>query len=652
MKKYVIILFAVLSGAAFSDGIQNPNIPITPGTGIQQTGTSFNVKYGTIAGTAVQGNAVIDVAHGGTGATSIPANSVIVGNGTGTIQSITPGASGTVLVSNGPGSAPSFQGNQVFSVFGQSGAVPNLSGDVTTSGSSVVSLSNTALARGNIGLGATASPTFGGLNINGSAVVTGAINTAGNFTAPYIQTKTLMNGAYPQLASYGSVWSSQNHPNWNVVQTSKLWNPTEWQIYSNSAQGIAQVIAGTNQVVRVSGTSFNSAWVGQPYFYWGGQGFKVASVTDANHLTVTTTSGGAVSWGVTANDTFHYVVTSVDSVVNVNGTAVTWVSGDYFIPFYDSILVNGTQYTGTFNSPTYFTIGTNLGTLTGASFKQYKSIANELSNLRLQGLAGADEEDFVITQTPAGTTMISSYAGAGKYRPIWMGTGENPIGSINYQIGMHPASTLGNPGWVTIGGDNGYQAALFNQDAQNVNYFLVQGGRTGISASLAVRGTDANPGLNFDLQGAGTYNFTSHNFGNSEFKIFGNGGSSYLGVGSSTVDTPIIGALGTSPNISIDVEPKGTGVFQVKGQPVFPNFSGVTNSFGGNALLAGQCTTGGVTLAGATTGMAVVATPQTWPGDNYYWNAYVNSPNNISVKLCAVTAGTPPTTIFNVRVIQ
>ena len=43
----------------------------------------------------------LSVAQGGTGATSITANSVILGNGTSAVQEVAPGSSGNVLVSNG-----------------------------------------------------------------------------------------------------------------------------------------------------------------------------------------------------------------------------------------------------------------------------------------------------------------------------------------------------------------------------------------------------------------------------------------------------------------------------------------------------------------------------------------------------------------------
>lgn len=46
-------------------------------------------------------NQVIDVAQGGTGSSSLTANNVLLGNGTGALQTVAPGSSGNVLTSNG-----------------------------------------------------------------------------------------------------------------------------------------------------------------------------------------------------------------------------------------------------------------------------------------------------------------------------------------------------------------------------------------------------------------------------------------------------------------------------------------------------------------------------------------------------------------------
>src|SRR6266568_1356757 len=70
---------------------------------------------------------------------------------------------------------------------------------------------------------------------------------------------------------------------------------------------------------------------------------------------------------------------------------------------------------------------------------------------------------------------------------------------------------------------------------------------------------------------------------------------------------------------------------------------GTTGSIGGSSLAAGACASGTVNITGATTGMAAVASPVTYPGDGMIWKPYVSAAGVVTVKVCAVTAGTPTT---------
>jgi hypothetical protein len=77
-----------------------------------------------------------------------------------------------------------------------------------------------------------------------------------------------------------------------------------------------------------------------------------------------------------------------------------------------------------------------------------------------------------------------------------------------------------------------------------------------------------------------------------------------------------------------------------------------TSAIGGGSLTA-ACTSGAVSVPGATTGMTAYAMPVTYPGDNVMWDAYVNAANSVTVKVCvAVGPTTPTSTVYNVRVVQ
>lgn len=75
--------------------------------GITLTGTVTSSGSLTLGGTlsgvdlATQTSGTLAVGRGGTGATSLTANNVLLGNGTSALQVVAPGANGNVLTSNG-----------------------------------------------------------------------------------------------------------------------------------------------------------------------------------------------------------------------------------------------------------------------------------------------------------------------------------------------------------------------------------------------------------------------------------------------------------------------------------------------------------------------------------------------------------------------
>lgn len=423
--------------------------------------------------------------------------------------------------------------------------------------------------------GTFSAPAITGGTISGTSIT--ATISGGTINNTPIGATTSQVGyfqpVYSMLNGYGnqgggSAWQTQGHANWNVVQTSIAENPTEWQVYSNASMGIAQAQIGTDQLVRISGTPFSASWVGAVTFYYGGSGYKVATVTDGNNMTVQTVGGGAVSWGATANDTFYYFVTSTSSVCNTSGTAVTWVSGQPFIGFGASLTINGVAFTvASYNSATSLTLTGSAGTQTNAVCVQKLNIANALTTFRLQGLAGASEESFVITQQPSGAVIQTSYAGSGRYRRISVGTGESPVGTLDTMIQLVPNATLGVAGTLSLGGGFGAEAVRVPSLQNQVNYSLIGGNTTGLTPYISARGSDATVGLNIDVKGASTVTFTSNTFGNTEFQVLGGAGSSWLTVASNGSGSPVLASNGAAADINVRIAPKGAGLV-VAGSPI------------------------------------------------------------------------------------
>jgi hypothetical protein len=102
----------------------------------------------------------------------------------------------------------------------------------------------------------------------------------------------------------------------------------------------------------------------------------------------------------------------------------------------------------------------------------------------------------------------------------------------------------------------------------------------------------------------------------------------------------------------IDIAPNMPIGTKVGGTPVATTIAGISPSVGGSALAAGACSLVSSSFTGASVGMAVMATPNTYPGDAFYWRAWVPSTGTVNVTVCAAIAGTPTASTYNVRVIQ
>jgi hypothetical protein len=94
------------SGSITGENVSSTKLQFNPSTGTL-TATALS---GTLAGSNVSGNisgnaanvtGTVAVANGGTGATSLTANNVLLGNGTSALQVVAPGTSGNLLTSNG-----------------------------------------------------------------------------------------------------------------------------------------------------------------------------------------------------------------------------------------------------------------------------------------------------------------------------------------------------------------------------------------------------------------------------------------------------------------------------------------------------------------------------------------------------------------------
>lgn len=91
----------------------------------------------------------------------------------------------------------------------------------------------------------------------------------------------------------------------------------------------------------------------------------------------------------------------------------------------------------------------------------------------------------------------------------------------------------------------------------------------------------------------------------------------------------------------------------VNGRNVAGPLLATTASIGGGSLGAGACASTVTAVTGAAVGNTVVATPNTYPGDQFFWKSYISSANNVTTLICnGGSTGTPTASTYNVRVMQ
>ena len=146
----------------------------------------------------------VPVARGGTGATTLTANNVILGNGTSAVNFVAPGSNGNVLTSNGTTWTSAAGSSGTVSSVGGTGSVQGLtlSGTVTTSGNLTLggSLSAVSLSSQVSGTLPVSNGGTGATSLTANNVILGNGSSAVQFVAPGTSGNV--------LTSNGTTWAS------------------------------------------------------------------------------------------------------------------------------------------------------------------------------------------------------------------------------------------------------------------------------------------------------------------------------------------------------------------------------------------------------------------------------------------------------------
>lgn len=352
------------------------------------------------------------------------------------------------------------------------------------------------------------------------------------------------------------------------------------------------------------------------------------------------------------------------------------------------------------NALTGVTAPTSLGSnaaglsLIGTSSTGVSISAAQLTSPTLTGTPTAPTASAGTSNTQVATTQFVASSYAPLASPTFTGTVTIPSGAsiAGYLTSASASSTyapLASPtftGTVTIPSGASISGYLTSAAAASTYAPLASPALTGTpTAPTATAGTNttqvattafANSAV---TGGTNTGNFTTGSFTDSStsntqqvtisatsdtlgasIKMTGNGGttpSKYLRVQNgcfvlvnSANTAGLMNVCESSTTFAGSVNAQGG--LQSNGVTINPVLTGTTSSIGGSSLAAGACTSGTASISGATTSMAVAASPATYPGDGFWWEGYVSAAGTVTVKVCAGAAGTPTASAYNVRVLQ
>lgn len=206
-----------------------------------------------------------------------------------------------------------------------------------------------------------------------------------------------------------------------------------------------------------------------------------------------------------------------------------------------------------------------------------------------------------------------------------------------------------SPSALTIRGGEGQGSA----NGSNVTVRGGNGNGAGTGGNATFKSGDGSSG-----GGGGTVSITGGSGASAQ------GGRINMASGTGSSPGPVTISTGNTDRITMTGSAASNAGIQFNGYTaggvltvdtsgnVLAGGTGTTASIGGGALLAGACASNTATITGATTSMVADASPATYPGDGNYWLAYVSASNTITVKVCAVVAGTPTASTYNVRLIR
>lgn len=223
------------------------------------------------------------------------------------------------------------------------------------------------------------------------------------------------------------LWS-QGNPYLQLSPT-KTGSAIEVQVYNNAPALRAVSVNGTKFIDTTNGYTFYAPIKAGRLFVFRGELLRIASVVSPTRISVSYPNGSTYPDFTGANaGILRYGYVYAEGKCDVAGTVVTRKSGEAFIASGSAfgqqfMTINGTEYTiATVASKDSLTLTASAGTLTNATYYQEILPAPYYRTLfRLQGMSGADEENFAIYLDLFNRTIFrNQQAGAGEIgKMVW-----------------------------------------------------------------------------------------------------------------------------------------------------------------------------------------------------------------------------------------
>lgn len=207
-----------------------------------------------------------------------------------------------------------------------------------------------------------------------------------------------------------------------------------------------------------------------------------------------------------------------------------------------------------------------------------------------------------------------------------------------------PAASTGAAGWLpAVASATGGEAKL--ETVTSTNCALATGLPENAPAMCAIGANWTEPTAGFNATGPSK---PASNL--AQIKAFSVDSSGNIHCQNCAVPVSVGFVASAATPIGVD---STTGLFHNwTGSADATDTQALTGSISATAPSAAGCNDTTVSVAGATTGMVVAASPQANPGANVSWAAFVSASGTVDLRLCTMVAFTPAAVTYNLSVLR